>query len=260
MSATFVTELFPDLAGVMKQHMPEIWANLFPPVLQDACPLQKANYFGEQLLSMPTLIPIALGGIMVGLKGWRSSSHSLMYQRAFWYFGCMNFSAIICHCLISYDSFLKPWAWGLDVGFTCASSMFLVAAAISGRHSSTDKLLHQHIPRLPLPLLLLAVYSNLQKWPWLNEVMYIGVTGLAVVTLLCCEVAKPSPRRNKGRGWIWGCTASALLALNAIPWDGLFCITFGSYFNHVHMLFAACVAAFFCLDQYLAANEKLKSS
>jgi hypothetical protein len=260
MSASFVTKLFPDLAAVMQQHMPEIWASLFPPALQEACPLQEANYFGKQRLMMPTLIPIALMGVLMGLKGWRDSSHSLLYQKAFWYFGCMNFSAIICHCGIPYDSVLKPWAWGLDVGFTCISSMFLVAAAISGRASSTDQLLHQHVPRLPLPLLLFATYGNLQKWPWLNEVMYIGVTGLAVVALLWFEVAKPLPRRNEGRGWIWGCAASALLAVNGIPLDQYFCVALGGHFNHVHMLFAGCVGAFFCLDKYLAANEKLKSS
>ena len=260
MSATFLTRLFPDIAGTMWQYLPGLWNNLFPPALQETCPLQ-VYYFGKQRLIMPTLIPIALAGIVAGLKGWQNSSHSGLYRRGFLYFAFMNFSAIICHSFVSYDSRLKPWAWGLDVGFTCISSMYLVAAALSGRGSPpVDKLLHRFTSRLPLPLLLIAVYGNLEKLPWLNELMYIGVTGLAVAALLWCEMAKPLTGKNEGRGWIWGCAVSAALALSGVPLDKYLCPLLGSHFNHVHLLFAGCVGSFLCLDKYLAANEKLKSS
>lgn len=259
MSASFLTYLFPDLAAAWQIYMPSLWKLAFPARIQAQYALPSYQMgVGSARLFMPSLIPIAIMGMVTGLRGYHNDVRATLWRKSFWYYACMNMSALFCHCFIPYASQLKRWAWGLDVGFTCVSSMFLMAAALSDRVSlAQTKVLHKYANAAPLPLIILALWGNQRQVPWLNEVMYIGTTLAAVSVIAMLELLIPL-QRKLGRGWMWGMAASSVIAASGIPLDRFLCPAFKAHFNHVHLLFLGCTGAFWCLEKYLAANENQK--
>jgi hypothetical protein len=264
MSASFIRGFFPHMHAVFQEHAPSLVAMLYPEDVQQQCPTPTMQLGTSWPLSTPSLAPLAVIGICVGLYGCLHLSREPLWRRAFGWFGAMNISAIICHILTLETSRWKPLTRALDVSCTCCSSGFLILASSlhpphQARRTTLDNSSGKQTGAQPglvlfdalaIVIMAFAVYSNYHHLPFVNELLYIGTT-LAAAALLFLQQVVMAPSPQPGRTWLLAATCCAGLAMQSPLADRHLCRAFGKHVNQVHLLFAACDAAFWCLYQFV---------
>lgn len=252
--------------AVFQEHAPSLVAMLYPEDVQQQCPTPTMQFGTSWPLSTPSLAPLAVMGILVGLYGCIHLIREPLWRRAFGWFAAMNISAIVCHILTQEASPWKPLTRALDVSCTCCSSSFLILASSlhpphqprrallqisSGKQTGTQRWMAA-ADALAVLNMAFAIYSNYHNIPFVNEALYIGTT-LAAAGLLFLQQVVLAPTPQPGRAWLLAATCCAGLAMQSPLADRHLCRAFGKHVNQVHLLFAGCDGAFWCLYKYITA-------
>ena len=259
---TFLDMFLPHTSRIMHRQAPWLIESLFPKESLQRCPWPAVDVPLLGTIQQPSLIPIAMCGIIIGLLGWKNIQTENLWRRAFLWFACMNITAIACHSFVPSASVLKPLALGLDVGCTCSSSLLMMAASAAKRSSAkTSKLLNSLSSWLPFLFLAWAVLGNYIKAPFINELMYVGTTVAAILLLFVQEVLFPlMPAAAAGRGWLQACSLAAMPGLLAPILFKPLCGWFGPHFNMIQVLFLACDLSFLCLYKYLRSSVSVNKA
>ncbi|KAJ3253112.1 hypothetical protein HK103_000862 [Boothiomyces macroporosus] len=180
-----------------------------------------------------SLLPMQLLGLIIGFYGSRiirkRERRFVAWRWAFWYFGWMNLTSIICHNFATKYSLVWEIFRILDVVFTGASSLCL-----------TFEPFFNYIPSVFCPLAfpaLLALayigdYSG-KSIPFTAEFMYIGLMAIATLILL-------PQLGNIGKRGASVAISGVGIILGGLLTDGLFCNASNGLYSAVHVLFMGC--------------------
>jgi hypothetical protein len=255
---TFMDMFLPDTSRIIHHQAPWLIEALFPKDSLLECPWPAVDVPSLGTIQQPSLMPIAMCGIFIGLLGFGRLQIEHLWRRAFLWFGFMNITAIVCHSFVSSASPLKPLVLGLDVGCTCSSSLLLIAASTAKRSSvKVSKALNSLSNWAPFVFLAIAVLGNYIKAPFTNELMYVATTIAAMLVLFVQEVLLPLGPAA-GRGWLQACSIAAAPGLLSPLLFKQLCGWFGPHFSMIQVLFLACDIAFLCLYQSLRAYAASK--
>lgn len=251
MSATFITEFFPDGAAFLQVRHPWLWAAVFPPALQASCSSKEVIAEVMQFsikLRWPLLMPLALVGVFLGAAGF---AHFARAQRCFLsyamlYYSAMNVAALLSHCLSEPGTRLKQFWISLDVSFTGASAVCLALATFdSVEYAPVSQRFKAKWARMLFVLLLFIVLRLPSQF--VNEWVYLGTIFVAALCVLGNNLSrKPTGSRQ---GWMLLAAFSALAAITGLVGDKYLCRSFGSWLNYVHVLFLSCNFAFYSIWQ-----------
>lgn len=257
MSVTFLERFFPSLTFSLKSHTPSLWLHVFPVEAQARCvdhPVDLA--FGGSTVNIrwATLAPLIMLGVAVGAGGYLRLRHHprcVLWSLSFATFACMNMSALFCHCLVRDDHNWGPTLVGLDVGFTCCSSLLAAVAVLSKNTDIKGLSTRSKVAACAVPsTVALAVVGNWWSWPLLNEVMYLGMVGVAVACVSGIEF-RHLKSVGSSRLWAkWAWTAVWLAAIAPLL-DRHLCEWVGSSIGMTHLVFLGCDLIFFFLLMYL---------
>lgn len=136
MSENFFFDFFPTLWTFLNVHLPHLWAALQPLHILRTCPELHATHLAALApwlgrLRNPTLLPIQLLGLAVGLDGAQRllaqpAPRTVYWGYSFLYFGLMNATSLVCHALTPRGTALWRLFAALDVAATGASSLCLL--------------------------------------------------------------------------------------------------------------------------------------
>jgi hypothetical protein len=215
----------------------------------------------QMLVRNPTLLPIQLTGIALGLVGWfafrQCAEERIEWSRQFramrslaWAFlfsAAMNATSIGAHNLCSRGSFAWEAFRLFDLAFTGASSLCLACVPFAVPHIA-----HVGIMFATIGYTILGDSTRpLHGWPYTAELVYIGAMFVATVLL--------GLRLHRiGRGFNFDyaiCLTGLAIILVAIPLDHQLCalsaaVGGGGRLTAVHLVFFGCDVVFFGLLRY----------
>ena len=215
----------------------------------------------QVLVRNPTLLPIQLTGIALGLVGWfafrQRAEERVDWSRqframrslawAFLFFAAMNATSIGAHNLCARGSFAWESFRLFDLAFTGASSLCLACVPFAVPHIA-----HVGIVFATLGYTILGDSTRpLRGWPFTAELVYIGAMLVATVLL--------GVRLHRiGRGFNFDyaiCLTGLAIILAAIPLDHQLCalaaaVGGGGRLTAVHLVFFGCDVVFFGLLRY----------
>ncbi|KAJ3270797.1 hypothetical protein HDV01_007419 [Terramyces sp. JEL0728] len=223
----FVKDFFPDAL----QHVIALVNAYFPTYPLVTCYI--SEYYlqiGDFQLRNYSLLPMQLLGLFVGFYGSRiirkRENRFIAWRWAFFYFGCMNLTSIVCHNLATKYSPVWEIFRLLDLVSTGASALCLAFEP-----------LYNYVPSFFCPLVfpvLLAFgyigdYSG-KSIPFTAEFIYLGMMAFATLIL--------GPQLNNigHRGSLVAISGLAII-LASLPTDGLFCKISQGLYSGVHFLF-----------------------
>ncbi len=215
----------------------------------------------QVLLRNPTLLPIQLTGIALGLVGWfafrQRAEERVDWSRqframrslawAFLFFAAMNATSIGAHNLCARGSFAWEAFRLFDLAFTGASSLCLACVPFAVPHIA-----HVGIMFATLGYTILGDSTRpLRGWPFTAELVYIGAMLVATVLL-----GLRLHRIGRGCNFDYAiCLAGLAIILAAIPLDHQLCalaeaVGGGGRLTAVHLVFFGCDVVFFGLLRY----------
>ncbi|KAJ3318323.1 hypothetical protein HDV06_000556 [Boothiomyces sp. JEL0866] len=249
-TVSFVKDFFPDALKYI-----ELYSKMYLPTQPlVSCHISELYLtVGDFQIRNYSLLPMQLLGLIIGLYGSRiirkRENRFVAWRWAFWYFGFMNLTSIVCHNFATKYSLLWEVFRLLDLVFTGASSLCLAFEA-----------LHNFVPAVFCPLafpvlLALGYYGDFtgKSIPFTAEFIYIGLMVIATLVLI------PQLDNIGKRGSSVAISGLGII-LASIPTDGLFCNASNGLYSAVHILFLGCDLTFVGFYILSKPPKKLKSS
>lgn len=251
MSREFITAFFPDMVSFLSQHW--IWEELFP---QDQLCEEDAFDFNSFRIRWPFLILFSFVGVTIGSIGFFTINKA-HWRWAFFFFGCMNTSAILCHNLSPLKGSIFGISWydlvRIDCGFTGASSLNLLLSQFNNGNNFMNNLLALISGMLVVSLPFIGEMFHL---PFTNELTYLGITLLASIVLF---FRLPS-RTSRAVQLIY---FGGLLSISGVLFDRMMCTFIGPRINAIHLTFLGCDIAFvgmLLMNQQMDQRNKRKKN
>lgn len=172
LTSDFIEDFFPDVSKVITILADHNDVSLVSCIVPEPTVL-----FMDFVIRNPSLLPIQIAGLLIGLAGTFNIRKSPSWKFAFLYFALMNLASILCHNIA--EKYTQIWHVGrvMDIVFTGSSSVCLAVLVESKIESNKFILL----------LAVIGIYGTagaLVPIPFASSIIYILLMIIATLALL----------------------------------------------------------------------------